>query len=65
MNYNLASEVIEELHAGEKAQIFDWKTAQRVVIRPSDIDPRRPTLRQINAILREGGIKPRRFPRDG
>jgi hypothetical protein len=54
---------MDEIEFGEKAQIYDHKTKQSLVIRPSDLNPRVPTMRQVNRILKDHGIRPRRSPR--
>jgi hypothetical protein len=56
-------DVMDEIEFGENAQIYDHKTKQWLVIRPSDLDPRVPTMRQVNKILKAHGIRPRRSPR--
>jgi hypothetical protein len=60
---DFVDEVTDQLEAGEPAQIYDYGIRGGVVIRPSDLDPRLPTMRSVNRILKDHGIRPRRRPR--
>jgi hypothetical protein len=60
---NFVLEVVDALCDYESIQIYDYRTRQYLTIHPRDLNDRKPVLRQINAILKEHGIRPRRSPR--
>jgi hypothetical protein len=53
-------EIVEAVCWGETVKIFDYPTRQFVNISPSQINPNRRALAQVNAILKAHGIRPPR-----
>jgi hypothetical protein len=56
-------EAVEALLEFETLVVLDPPTGRSATILSSEIHPRKPALRQLNAALREAGIKTRRWPR--